>query len=107
MYHIKAKVSIDGCKRERYLLKIKEMEVEIADTYDNLQEEERLFSANPAREGTRIETIKDLLLKVKTLEESKDRIATELKQKEKVWMKDDEGRSWEFGCRFQLCFFSV
>ena len=62
IYFINARVSIDGCKRERYLLMISEMEVEIEKTYKQLQEEEQLFSADVEKEGARIDTIKELLL---------------------------------------------
>lgn len=51
------------------------------------------------RQSDRIDTIKDLLLRLKVLEEGREEIELELKRKEKVWMKNDEGEDvkFEFG----------
>ena len=45
-------ISIDGWKRERYMLKIQEMESEIADTYKQLQEEEKIFVNQVSKDGS-------------------------------------------------------
>lgn len=71
---------------------IKEIESEISETYELLQEEEELFASNIEQEGQRIDTIKQLLLKVRQLEEQRDAIASELKQKEKQRIKNDESK---------------
>ncbi|CAI2385834.1 unnamed protein product [Moneuplotes crassus] len=86
--HVKAKVSIDGCKRERYLSKIQEMNGEINELYNKLQEQEQLF-ANGNNMCT-IDSIKELLLEINCLEAHRDSIQKELTQKEKMWIKNDE-----------------
>ena len=76
------------------------MEIEIIEIYEKLQEEEDLFASDIEKEGARIDTIKELLLNVKNLEDTKDSIALELKQKEKMWIKNDEGK-------FQIKLYSI
>ena len=68
------------------------MESQIAEIYEKLQEEENLFASDIEKEDSRIDTIKGLLLNAKKLEDTKDAIAMELNKKEKMWIKNDEGK---------------
>lgn len=66
------------------------MEQQILETHRQLVEEEKLFATDTDNSSSRIDNIKELLLKIKTLEESKIQVEDELRKMEKTWIKNDE-----------------
>ena len=88
-------ISIDGFKRERYVIKIQHMTNEVVKAQEELLQEEKevesgvLSIQDKQSLAQSIQRITDLMLKIETLTADKAEMEATLKEKEQKWIQND------------------
>lgn len=85
-------ISIDGFKRERYVIKIQHLTDEIVKAQNDLNAKEKQVESGAFQQlgaeslSDAIQSITDLMLKIETLSEDKISMQKTLKAKEQKWI---------------------
>ena len=87
LYRLMGNISIDGFKRERYMLKVKDFAEEVAEAQAQLLEAE--LALEDAGVGDKLEDVARLLLRIETLEQGRRGLEEKLQLKEQKWIEND------------------